>query len=62
MSIELFDVMFLIEDGRHVPVVGVRRSVIAGILVTSQVQRKINHTLLAVKILFLKMNFISILT
>jgi len=54
MSVELFDVVLLVEDGRHVPVVGVRCAVIAGILITSQVQRKINHTLLAIEILFLK--------
>ena len=38
MSVEFFYVVFLIEDGRHVSVVGVWRAIIAAILITSQVQ------------------------
>ena len=55
MSVELFDVVLLIEDGRHVS--GVRSCLGAGILVGAEVQREVDDALLAVKVFLLEQSF-----
>ena len=54
MSIQLLDVVLLIEHSGHAAVVGDRLGV--RILVAAEVEREIDHALLAVQIFLLKID------